>query len=638
MTFRHMSNLRHLLLIAVVALATTRLQADDASHIGTNEKIRSVSAAMESSLAGLPELYASASKSIVRIEMADNLNVTGVIVSPGGHIVVGNGFASMNGNGSRDSIVHLSDGRTATARNAGWSTEWRLGVLKISEMGPWPAIGLGSTGVLKAGVPCLVIGYSPRGDLMFDSLPAARLGFIDCVQPTHWFTTTCLPGFFEHAAVVGMDGRLLGVHTCFAGNQSYGTAVDVFTASRDDLFAGKNLDWIRYPPDPDSNYRTAVGNQAEVPEFRGTEVVQGGKDLPISDSRLSEVRKTAKQTTVRLVSKDRLDFLGKDPDRWSGVIVSEDGYILTCAHSQHLPGERLIVRLSDGRDADAVALGTNPIADLALVKITSPGPWPFAEIAATSALKPGGPVVIAGYPALDVTAMNDWSTERTPQIGVTAVRHQSRLLWHSRMQTEFLPYRGGMSGGGVFDQSGRYVAVFLGGDHTRSEVARLQWNDLKQIESIDRLTGLPHPLRNGFAAPGQAIAQMMVEVLVGSRPVSIGTIVDADGWILTKASVLDGDVSCRLPDGSVVAAEKSAAAREHDLALLRIHVLGLSAASFSNDAPPSIAEVLCAVAPGEILRPGIVSTETRAILPEPRWTGDAVEDTPDGPMVSRSTD
>ena len=124
-----------------------------------------------------------------------------------------------------------------------------------------------------------------------------------------------------------------------------------------------------------------------------------------------------------------------------------------------------------------------------------------------------------------------------------------------------------------------------------------------------------------------------MELLVDSKPVSFGTIVDADGWILTKASVLDGKVSCRLPDGSVVVAKKRAESQEHDLAVFKIDVGGLSAAQFSDQQPPSIAQVLCAVGPGQILKPGIVSIETRAIPPEPRWKGNATENTPDGPMI-----
>ena len=54
--------------------------------------------------------------------------------------------------------------------------------------------------------------------------------------------------------------------------------------------------------------------------------------------------------------------------------------------------------------------------------------------------------------------------------------------------------------------------------------------------------------------------------------------------------------------------------------------------------PPSITQVLCAVGPGQIPKPGIVATETRAIPPEPRWKGDSTEDKPEGAMISSSSE
>jgi S1-C subfamily serine protease len=636
-TLQHTSCLGLFLIAAAILLTTTWVQADDVKRNVADEKAKSAYVAMESSLEGLPKLCKSASKSIVRVETENNQNLTGVIVSSDGHLVVGNGFGEVNGSGSIDVNVHLSDGRTVTATAAGWSLEWRLAVMKINEEGPWPAIELGSTKDLKAGEPCLVIGYSPRGDAKFDSSPTARLGFIDLSVPTRWFRTTCFPGYFERAAVVGMDGRLLGFDTGSVGNQSYDTAVDVFVAHRDDLFAGKNLDWVRCPPKQDSIYCIGAGDHPELLRMRKTDDVLGAAKPPtrMSDSQLSEVKQIAKKTTVRLVSKDRLGFNGKDYDRWSGVIVTEDGYILTCGHAEQLPGEKINVCLSDGRDIDGVALGTDPIADVGLVKITTPGSWPFAMIAESSTLQIGDPLVVAGYPAID--EKGKWATERTPVIGESAVKRPPYLLWYHQFSPGLDRFsRGGMSGGGVFNQEGRYVAVYNGQEHTRSELAKLLWDDLKRIESIETATGMPHPLRNCFVAPSREVAQSVVELLVDSKPVSIGIIVDADGWILTKASVLDGKVSCRLPDRSVVDAEKRAESPEHDLALLKIGVGGLSAAAFSDKEPPSIAQVLWAVGPGQVLKPGIVSIETRAIQPEPRWKGDATEDTPDGPMISSS--
>ena len=215
-TFRLPSYLGILMITGVTSLTTEWVQADDAKRIVTDEKANSITAAMESSVECLPKLYESVSKSIVRVETTDDINVTGVIVSSHGHILM---WASVKANDNAK--AHLSDGRTVIATATGWSEEWRLGVMKINEEGPWPAIELGSTKDLKAGEPCLVIGYSPRGDTKFDSSPTARFGFIDRSMPTRWFTTTCFPGFFEVPAVVGMDGRLLGVNNFFSGYQSY---------------------------------------------------------------------------------------------------------------------------------------------------------------------------------------------------------------------------------------------------------------------------------------------------------------------------------------------------------------------------------------------------------------------------------
>ena len=85
-TFSPTSFLRFLPMIAVISLTLEWGHANDAKRIVTKEKAKLISAAMESSLEGLPKLYESVSTSIVRVETKDNINVTGVIVSWGGHI------------------------------------------------------------------------------------------------------------------------------------------------------------------------------------------------------------------------------------------------------------------------------------------------------------------------------------------------------------------------------------------------------------------------------------------------------------------------------------------------------------------------------------------------------------------------
>lgn len=62
----------------------------------------------------------------------------------------------------------------------------------------------------------------------------------------------------------------------------------------------------------------------------------------------------------------------------------------------------------------------------------------------------------------------------------------------------------------------------------------------------------------------------VVAVYCDGKRVSLGTVVGADGWILTKASELSGDVVCRLNDGSEHEAKVAGVHSEHDLAMLKI--------------------------------------------------------------------
>lgn len=67
----------------------------------------------------------------------------------------------------------------------------------------------------------------------------------------------------------------------------------------------------------------------------------------------------------------------------------------------------------------------------------------------------------------------------------------------------------------------------------------------------------------------------VVQVLCGGRPVALGTVVGADGYILTKRSELNGDpIRVRLADSRVLPARVAVVRRRNDLALLKISTDG----------------------------------------------------------------
>lgn len=88
----------------------------------------------------------------------------------------------------------------------------------------------------------------------------------------------------------------------------------------------------------------------------------------------------------------------------SGTIISPDGYILT---NHHVAGRatRITVRLADRQEIRATLVGTDPLADLAVLKIDKKSlrdpeaPLPVAKFGDSAALEVGDAVLAMGSPA-----------------------------------------------------------------------------------------------------------------------------------------------------------------------------------------------------------------------------------------------
>jgi serine protease Do len=78
------------------------------------------------------------------------------------------------------------------------------------------------------------------------------------------------------------------------------------------------------------------------------------------------------------------------------------------------------------------------------------------------------------------------------------------------------------------------------------------------------------PIRQAFREVVERPSQCTVRVRCADKDIALGTIVDAGGWILTKAGELDGPVTCRLPDGRSLAAQIVGVSEPYDLALLKV--------------------------------------------------------------------
>ena len=86
------------------------------------------------------------------------------------------------------------------------------------------------------------------------------------------------------------------------------------------------------------------------------------------------------------------------PGSGSGVIVSEDGLIMTAAHVVRQPGKKLFIIMADGSVKSATSLGLDHSTDAALAKMDAPGPYPWRPYAKETTYQTGDWTLALGHP------------------------------------------------------------------------------------------------------------------------------------------------------------------------------------------------------------------------------------------------
>lgn len=160
------------------------------------------------------------------------------------------------------------------------------------------------------------------------------------------------------------------------------------------------------------------------------------------------------------------DFFGSVPEReykqmglGSGVIINNDGYILT---NQHVIDEadKITVTLSDGREFNGELKGSDPRSDLAVIKINAKN-LPVASLGDSDDLKIGQWVVAIGNPYS--FAMQN--PEPTVTAGVVSALHRSlgRSISRDRDYNDLIQtdaaINPGNSGGPLVNLKGEVVGI-----------------------------------------------------------------------------------------------------------------------------------------------------------------------------------
>lgn len=133
----------------------------------------------------------------------------------------------------------------------------------------------------------------------------------------------------------------------------------------------------------------------------------------------------------------------------SGFFISADGYVITNNHVVE-KGRTVQVTTDDGRTLDAKVVGADPKSDLALLKVTEAGTYPFVKLAPT-APRVGDWVVAIGNPfGLGGTVTSGIVSARGRDIGAGP--------YDDFLQID-APINRGNSGGPTFNLKGEVVGV-----------------------------------------------------------------------------------------------------------------------------------------------------------------------------------
>lgn len=168
----------------------------------------------------------------------------------------------------------------------------------------------------------------------------------------------------------------------------------------------------------------------------------------------------------------------------SGVIISEDGYVLTAAHVAQKPNERIQVILADGRRLEGMTLGLNRNSDAGLAKITTPGTWPHLEMASADDISEGQWCVATGHPG-------GFERDRKPVVRVGRVLSKQKDLLITDCALV-----GGDSGGPLVDGQGRVIGIhsrigtqLTANMHVPVQLFSESWDRLNASEAWGHLPG-----------------------------------------------------------------------------------------------------------------------------------------------------
>lgn len=174
-----------------------------------------------------------------------------------------------------------------------------------------------------------------------------------------------------------------------------------------------------------------------------------------------DFRGAAKKVMPSVVSVDKTEAMRNffaeevlvNTGTGSGVIISSDGYVVTNNHVV-ANASKITVRMSDGHSYDAKLIGTDPRADIAVIKMQGGGNFQAAELADSTKVEIGQWVMAVGNPL---------GYDNTLSVGVVSSLNRTLTADDNTVLTDTIQtdasINQGNSGGALTNDRGQVIGI-----------------------------------------------------------------------------------------------------------------------------------------------------------------------------------
>ena len=208
------------------------------------------------------------------------------------------------------------------------------------------------------------------------------------------------------------------------------------------------------------------------------------------------------------------------PAQGSGVVIDDEGHVLTAAHVCGAPDRDVVFLFPDGKRAKGKTLGVNRGIDAGLMIITDEGDWPHVETGSWEDVKAGQWVLATGHPG-----GYDKNRGAVVRLGRVLSKRNGALGTDCTLV-------GGDSGGPLFNMDGKVVGIHsrIGGSltsniHVPIYTFNETWDRLVDGEDWGGAFGRGGPFIGVVGEPDSDVAKI-VEVQDDSPAAKAGIQID----------------------------------------------------------------------------------------------------------------